>query len=108
MSRFRHRQTRRAMHELLALEGAPAIDAATGQMAMIARSDDLPMFGDPVAENLTGLPARVFYGESATPQVLVAHPNLGGIDPVIGVSPSGAGRYPQLPSRRPPANTPVP
>lgn len=106
--RFRHRQTRRAMIHLLALTGAAADDPSTAQMAMIARSDDVPMFGDPVAENLTGLPARVFHGETAAAQVIVTYPNLGGIDPVVGISPSGAGRYPQLPSRRPPANTPVP
>lgn len=105
--RFRHRQTRRAMVTLLSLTGTPAADAAVDQMAMIARSDDLPMFGDPVAENLTGLPARLFRGETTTPQVIVAQPNLGGVDPVVGISPSGAGRYPSLPSRRPAADTPV-
>lgn len=106
--RFRHRQTRRAMIDLLALEGAPAIDAATAQSAMVASSEELGMFGDQVAENLTGLPARIYTGETATPQIMVSSPNLGGVDPVIGISPSGAGRYPSLPSRRPPANTPVP
>lgn len=96
------------MVTLLSLTGAPATDAATDQMAMIARSDDLPMFGDPVAENLTGLPSRLFKGETTTPQIIIAQPTLAGVDPVVGISPSGAGRYPSLPSRRPPANTPVP
>lgn len=96
------------MVTLLALEGTPASDAATAQMAMIEDSADLPMFGDPVAENLTGLPSRLFTGETTNPQVIVTYPNLGGIDPVVGISPSGAGRYPSLPSRRPAANTPVP
>lgn len=106
--RFRHRQSRRAWLSTLALTSPPVHDPSAAQMSQIARSDDFPMFGDPVAENLTGLPARIDKGETATPQVIVAHPNLGGVDPVIGISPSGAGRYPSLPSRRPPANTPVP
>jgi hypothetical protein len=75
---------------------------------MIEGAEVAGMFGDPVAENLTGSPARLYHGETKSPQIIITSPNLSGVDPVIGVSPSGAGRYPSLPNRRPAANTPVP
>lgn len=106
--RLRHPQSRRAMLALMGLVRAPIADPAETQMAHIETLDVLPFFGDPVAENLTGLPARVYAGETANPQHIVSAPTLAQIDPVVGISPSGAGRYPSLPSRRPPANTPVP
>jgi hypothetical protein len=93
---------------MMALTAPPVHDPAEGQMAMIASAWIPGTFTDPVAENLTGLPARVFHGETATPQVIVATPLLSQIDPLIGVSRKGSGRYPQLPSRRPPDGTPLP
>lgn len=93
---------------LLAITRAPVADPSEGQTELASHIGEYSMFSDPVAENLTGLPARIFYGESATPQVLVAMPTLAQVDPVIGISPSGAGRYPSLPSRRPPNGLALP
>lgn len=106
--RANFRERARAGLGVLGFRRAPYSDPAEGQQIMIEGAEVEGMFGDPVAENLTGAPARVFYGETASPQIIITSPNLSGVDPVIGVSPSGAGRYPSLPSRRPPANTPVP
>lgn len=93
---------------LLGITRTPVPGPAELQIPTTERIGEYSMFSDPVAENLTGLPARIFYGESASPQVLVAMPTLSQVDPVIGISPSGAGRYPSLPSRRPPNGLALP
>lgn len=98
------RVRRGAMAALLALEPPRANDPAQVQIATVEAADRLPFFGDASYQKLTGNPAMQFRGETTAPQVIVTHPNLAQIDPVVGISVSGAGKWPSLPSRRPPAN----
>lgn len=89
---------------LLALSPATADDPARAQNQQIADSDRLPFFGDPVTMTLTGSPSMVWPGETTSPQRIVTHPALSQVDPTVGVSAQGAGKFPTLPSRRPPSD----
>ncbi len=108
--RWWQRTQTRAIVGLLAVRAPAVRTPATAMHRAADRAWLFPTFSEPVAQNLTGLPARFFNGtHSGGPQAWQAIAGqLEAADPVQGVSISGAGKWPVLPGRRPPLAPPTP
>ena len=82
----------------LGLRRPQVSDPAEVQLLISEQMDKIALFADPVAQNLTGLPATVWFGETTSPQQIVHAPLTVTADPQVGIS--SRQQWPSLPSAR--------